>query len=112
MNDQLNALNERRSALAEKQERDSALLVFHQKVYALLQSSDRAQAIREQARAKIALWNDQKLCHSDYINAWSSMIYNLNEFKLKALDDPSDNGVALRQNTPFSFLMKELMEIR
>jgi hypothetical protein len=36
------------------------------------------------------------------------MIENLNEFKLKALDDRSDNGVALRQNTPFSFLMNEL----
>jgi len=103
-----NVLQERRLALAEKQGKDAALLAFHHQVYDLLQSSDRAPALRDQAKAKIALWADQKLCHADYIHAWGKMIDDLNEFKVKALDDPSDNGVALRQNTPFSFLLKEL----
>jgi len=38
------------------------------------------------------------------------MIDHLDQFKAKALDDLSDNGVALRQNTPFSFLMNELLK--
>ncbi len=112
MNDPLNALNERRAALAEKQARDARLLSFHLKIYALLQTSDRAPAIREKAKARVALWKDQRLCHVDYINTWTLMIDNLSEYQAKALDDPSDNGVALRQNTPFSFLMRELMESR
>lgn len=102
-----NALLDRRLALAEKQERDAALLAFHQKVYALLQS-ERSSEIQEKAQERVALWKAQRLCHVDYINAWSSLIDNLNEFKARALDDRSDNGVALRQNTPFSFLLKEL----
>jgi hypothetical protein len=103
-----NALLDRRLALAEKQERDSRLLAFHQKVYDLLQS-ERSSEILEKAKERVALWKAQRLCHSDYINAWSQMIGNLDEFKAKALEDVSDNGVALRQNTPFSFLMKELL---
>ncbi len=104
-----NALLDRRLALAEKQGKDRHLLAFHLQVYALLQS-ERSSEIKEKAKERIALWKAQRLCHIDYINAWSSMVDNLNEFIAKALDDLSDSGVALRQNTPFSFLIKELMK--
>jgi hypothetical protein len=104
-----NALQEGRLALAEKQERDLHLLAFHHKVYVLLQS-ERSSEILEKAQERIALWKNQRLCHVDYIETWESMIDHLDEFKARALDDLSDNGVALRQNTPFSFLMKELLK--
>lgn len=100
-----NVLQERRLALAEKQGKDQLLLAFHQKVYVLLQS-ERSSEIQEKAKERVALWKAQRLCHVNYIEAWGKIINNLNEFKAKVLDDPSDNGVALRQNTPFSFLLK------
>jgi len=97
-------------ALAEKHSRDLRLLNFHQKIYDLLKSSNRADEIQKSALKRISLWKEKQLCSVDYINAWELMLANLDEFKRIALDDPSDNGVALRQNSPFSSFMKELME--
>jgi len=106
----VNKSNERRLALAEKQEHDLRLLEFHRKIYDLLKSSGRADEIQQKARERIALWKERQLCSVEYINAWETMLDNLDLFKGMALDDPSDNGVALRQNSPFSAFMKELME--
>jgi hypothetical protein len=100
-------LEEMKQARAEKMARDLRLLAFHQKIYELLLSSDRADEIRNQARKRIELWRAQRLCHVDYINSWEAMLDDLNEFKARALE-ASDRGVALRQNTPFSALMREL----
>jgi hypothetical protein len=101
-------LDELKAARADKNALDLRLLSFHKKVYQLLLSSYRADEIRKQARKRIELWRSNKLCSLDYINAWDQMIDDLNEFKMKALDEVSDQGVALRQNTPFSDLMREL----
>ena len=99
----------RRLALAEKQDRDLRLLNFHRKIYDLLKFSDRADEIQKAALDRIALWKAKQLCSEDYINDWKTMLANLDDFERMALDE-SDNGVALRQNSPFSAFMKELME--
>jgi len=99
----------RRLALAEKHEHDRRLLEFHRKIYDLLKFSDRADEIQKSALNRIALWKEKQLCSDEYINDWKLMLANLDDFERMALNK-SDNGVALRQNSPFSAFMKELME--
>jgi len=103
-------LEVRRLALAVKQGRDRRLLDFHQKIYVLLKSSPRAEDIYQKAMERIALWKARQLCSDEYISDWKAMLSNLDQFKKMALDDPSDNAVALRQNSPFSAFMKELKD--
>ena len=86
------------------------MLEFHRKIYDLLKFSDRADEIQKSALNRISLWKEKQLCSEEYIDDWKAMLSNLDDFKRMALDDPSDNGVALRQNSPFSAFMKELME--
>ena len=103
-----NSLEARRLALAEKHGRDRRLLQFHQKIYVLLKSSPRAEDIYRKAMERIALWKASQLCSEEYISDWKAMLADLDQFKKMALDDTSDNAVALRQNSPFSAFMKEL----
>jgi len=105
-----NPLEARRLALVEKQDRDRRLLYFHQKIYDLLKSSDRAEEINQKALERMNLWKEKQLCSDEYISDWKAMLSNLDQFKKMALDDPSDNAVALRQNSPFAAFMKELLK--
>lgn len=98
---------ERTKALAEKAERDMGLLSFHQKVYELLSLED-GDGIKAEALNKVELWKKDNLCIRYYIETWEAIIKNgLAMFHEKILSSESRESLALMQNSPFSFLMRE-----
>jgi hypothetical protein len=91
-----------------KQAQDAKLQAFHGYVHEQLNSPRREDILR-QANQRIRLWQQNKLCSSYYIRFWSSVVKARDSafFKAKVLDASDQRAVAMRQNTPFSFLLKE-----
>jgi hypothetical protein len=91
-----------------KQAHDAKLQAFHGYVYEQL-NSPRREDILHQADQRIRLWRQNKLCSSYYIRFWSSVVKAGDSafFKAKVLDACDQHAVAMRQHTPFSFLLKE-----
>lgn len=99
---------EQKQARQQKMEHDAGLRSFHDYVYAQLQTP-RREAILQQAAQRIGLWKKNKLCSSYYIRFWSSVVSAQDSeiFKAKVLNASKRRSVAMMQNTPFSFLMRE-----
>ena len=88
---------------------DASLRTFHDYVYAQLQSA-RRDDILQHARARIGLWKKGKLCSTYYIRFWSGVVASgdSDTFKERVLDASGRRTLGMMQNTPFSFLMREL----
>jgi len=99
---------EQEQARHDKLDRDEALQSFHNYVYAQL-NSPRKDEVLKRANQRIELWQRNKLCSSYYIRFWSSVAKAGDgaTFKAKVLDASPRRAVAMMQNTPFSFLMRE-----
>ena len=82
---------------------------FHGYVYEQLQS-ERKEEILRRARERIGLWKKGKLCSNYYIRFWSGVVASADSdiFKQKVLDASERRALGMMQNTPFSFLMREL----
>lgn len=79
-----------------KQAQDAKLQAFHGYVYEQLNSPRREDILRQaDQRIKLRFW-------SSVVKAGDSAF-----FKAKVLDAHDQHVVAMRQNTPFSFLLKE-----
>ena len=96
-------------ARQHKQAQDAALRTFHCYVYEQLQS-ERKEEILRRARERIGLWKKGKLCSNYYIRFWSGVVASADSdiFKQKVLDASERRALGMMQNTPFSFLMREL----
>lgn len=99
---------ELQQARQDKKLHDEQLKAFHGYVYEQL-NSPRKDEILQRAAQRIQLWQRNQLCSRVYINFWSSVVKagDSRAFKAKVLDAPSHRAVAMMQNTPFSFLMRE-----
>lgn len=102
-------LEELKTARSSKREQDVRLLAFHQKVFHLLKSPS-ASEILSKAVGRINLWRDQNLCSDYFISAWTSILSSkeFEEFEKRILDPNSKESLALIQNSPLSFLMREI----
>ena len=102
-------MEELKQARSHKREQDVRLFAFHRKVYTLL-NSPRASEILLQAIGRINIWKERDLCSDYFITAWTSILSsnNLIEFEKRILDPSSKESLALVQNSPLSFLMREL----
>lgn len=92
-----------------KQTQDAALRTFHSYVYEQLQS-ERKDEILQRARERIGLWKKGRLCSDYYIRFWSGVVASGDSdvFRHKVLDASERRALGMMQNTPFSFLMREL----
>jgi hypothetical protein len=99
---------EQRRARHDRVDHDEALQSFHGYVYAQL-NSPRKDEILRRAAERIELWQRNKLCSAYYIRFWSSVVKagDSETFKAKVLEAPARRSMAMLQNTPFSFLMRE-----
>lgn len=98
-------LEQRRQARAAKHLVDESLVNLHQKaVIALLDPIEGAH-VREQALEHVAKWERGHLCNPRYVQAWRGIL-NLPAAAMQAamLRDDAE-GVSLRQNSPFGFLV-------
>lgn len=92
-----------------KQAHDLALRGLHGYVYQQL-STERKDELLQRARERIALWRREQLCSRYYIRFWSSVVNSgdCEVFKAKVLQASERRSTGMMQNTPFSFLLREL----
>lgn len=99
-------LQERALARAAKHCADVDLLHLHERAIAEMADSAHGAEIRARALVTIALWEKSQLCNTRYIDAWRAILTlplaGLTDAVLRA----DDEGLALRQNTPFGFLLR------
>jgi hypothetical protein len=98
-------LEQRRLARQEKSQRDAQLLRLHVLAADAL-TGDGAQQVRERVLSKIDKWEDTRLCSSRYIAEWRRMLSLPPLAMRQAMLRSDDDGIALRQNTPFGFLKR------
>jgi hypothetical protein len=100
---------QRRLARQEKAERDAYLMRLHQLAADVLLNGNDAQWVRERALLQVEKWERDSLCSRSYITAWRSILKMDSPAELRgSMLRDGDEGVALRQNTPFGFLKERL----
>lgn len=97
------------AARLAKQAHDHALRGLHGYVYEQL-NTERKDELLQRARERIALWQREQLCSRYYIRFWSAVVNSSNSeiFKTKVLQASERRSTGMMQNTPFSFLLREL----
>ena len=92
-----------------KSAQDAALRDLHRYVFEQLQS-DRKDEILQHARQRIGLWKQGRLCSDYYIRFWSGVVSSGDSatYKQKVLEASERRTLGMMQNTPFSFLLREL----
>jgi hypothetical protein len=98
-------LEQRRQARAAKHLVDESLIDLHHKAIIALLDPIGGEHVREQALQQIEKWDRGHLCNPRYIQAWRGIL-NLPVTAMRTAilrDDPE--GVSLRQNSPFGFLV-------
>lgn len=106
--DQSLLLAARRAARATKHQQDEDLRALHERVLALVSDKARAPSVIARAHATIAKWESAGTWGAFYIKEWRRILADPAEqlrSQVLLLDAP--NGLALMQNTPFGFLMRE-----
>jgi hypothetical protein len=99
-------LEQRRLARQEKARRDVELMRLHV-LAADAMTGSQARQVRERALSKVAAWEEKGLCSRYYIDEWRRILsLPPPEMRQAMLDRADDWGIALRQNTPFGFLVK------
>jgi len=94
----------RREARARKAERDGRLYALHTAAADALASGD--QNVQLRALEQVAKWQVNRLCSPRYIAAWKGILDMPPAQMRAAMLRDDDEGVALRQNTPFGFMVK------
>ncbi len=98
-------LEKRSAARAAKAVGDSALLELHLRAAKALADAAAAPAVRAQAMAVVQRWADNQLCDMAYVHAWRRVLAMEPGRSAAAMLGTDAAAVALRQNTPFGFLM-------
>ena len=95
----------RRQARAEKHLVDKSLIDLHVIAATALLDPIEGKHVRERALQQVAKWERDRLCNPRYIQEWREIL-NLTAAAMQVAmlrDDPE--GVSLRQNSPFGFLV-------
>ena len=95
----------RQQARDDKAKADLVLLALHRKAADALAGS-RAGVVRQAALAHIAKWELDRLCSPHYVKGWRDILALSVSAAREAMLQEDGEGPALRQNTPFSFLMR------
>lgn len=74
-------------------------------VAAALRDPLRAPEIVASAMRQVKLWRKNRLCSSDYIDAWTNLLENPNQ-AADMLEQQSIDANQLRQNSPFVSIVR------
>ncbi|HKY36911.1 MAG TPA: hypothetical protein VJN18_13280 [Polyangiaceae bacterium] len=81
---------------------DQRSLLLHREVARRLRSDP---TIAATARARVDEWAQNGQAHALYVEAWRSLFAEGLPAVLQALEDPGERGQALRQASPFAFVL-------
>ncbi len=96
----------RRRARAEKSLNDVAMAAFHRKALDAMQDPSEGEQVRLRASQQVDRWERESLCHMRYVNEWRRILALPASAVPAAILREDDEGVALRQNSPFGFLVR------
>ncbi|MCR4298724.1 MAG: hypothetical protein NUV75_08235 [Gallionella sp.] len=100
-------IERRRLARMGKRQSDDRLVnLHHQAVEALLDQHD-GERVRRLALERVEKWDSEQLCNPRYIKAWRSILNMPVAMMCKSILTDEPEGVSLRQNSPFGFLLHE-----
>jgi hypothetical protein len=98
-------LQQRRLARRQNSERDERLVRLH-RFAADAMAGAQARQVRQRALTWVDTWEEKALCSPRYIAEWRRILDLPPVLLRQAMLRDGDEGVALRQNTPFGFLLK------
>lgn len=98
----LNIQNNRRRVLADKHAADERMRLAHVKLTEQFHDPERYRFIKDAALVQIQKWEDGQLCHHSYVARWRDILNSDLATCISRIVEQSDEGLALRQNTPFS----------
>lgn len=107
--DNQDILRQRRLARLQKASVDARLLELHRVAVAALDQGD--VTILTQALEQIDKWESRNLCNTLYIQAWKSILSLPPKARAEAMLREDAQGIALRQNSPFGFLMNRQLNL-
>lgn len=102
----LKLLSSRALARQADSERYLKIGCLHKHAVFLLQSDRRIEVISK-AEERIKKWEEGKLCSRFYIDSWRRLL-KLDPAQMEREIQEGPQAHAFAQNTPFSFLMKEV----
>jgi len=100
-------IEQRRLARMEKHQSDDRLVNLHRKaVVALLDRRD-GERVRKMALERVEKWDSEQLCNPRYVKAWRNILNMPVAMMCASILTDEPDGVSLRQNSPFGFLLHE-----
>ncbi|OEU71314.1 MAG: hypothetical protein BA863_03405 [Desulfovibrio sp. S3730MH75] len=97
----------RRIAQLEKLQKDKDLKDLHLKVFEALSDPNRKEEVLRRALKNIDMWEYRQLCSQIYIKSWREILQKEGLPLKESLVGDYVEGIALRQNTPFGFLLRD-----
>jgi len=100
-------IEQRRLARISKHQSDDRLVDLHRKaVEALLDQRD-GERVRKLALARVEKWDSEQLCNPRYVKAWRNILNMPVTSMCESILTNDPDGISLRQNSPFGFLLHE-----
>ena len=100
-------IEQRRSARMGKSQADARLVALHRKAANALQDRHDGERVRRLALARVDKWESEQLCNPRYVSAWRSILNMPVASMCESMLTEEAEGVSLRQNSPFGFLLHE-----
>lgn len=96
----------RKRARVKKALNDAAMADFHRKALDAMHDPSDGGQVLERASQQVDKWERDHLCHMRYVNEWRRILALPASAMPAAVLRDDDEGVALRQNSPFGFLVR------
>lgn len=100
-------IEQRRLARMGKHQSDDRLVNLHRKAVEALLNQQDGERVRRLALARVEKWDSEQLCNPRYIKAWRNILNMPVASMCESILTEEAEGVSLRQNSPFGFLLHE-----
>lgn len=100
-------IEQRRLARMVKHQSDDRLVSLHRKAVEALRDQRNGERVRRQALERVEKWDSEQLCNPRYIKAWRNILNMPVASMCESILTDAPDGVSLRQNSPFGFLLHE-----
>lgn len=105
-------IEQRRLARMGKHQSDDRLIGLHRKAVEALLDQRNGEHVRRLALDRVEKWDSEQLCNPRYIKAWRDILNMPVASMCESILTNDPEGVLLRQNSPFGFLMHEANNLR
>jgi len=100
-------IEQRRLARIGKSQSDALLVALHRKAADALLDHHDGERVRKLALERVEKWDSEQLCNPRYVKAWRNILNMPVAMMCKSILTDEPEGVSLRQNSPFGFLLHE-----